>query len=82
MWERAEERRTDLRSAHVVLENSTLTCQLRNLSSGGAAARLDRLVDLPASFPLRVIPFGGTHVVDLIWQDKFHFGVRFASAEG
>ena len=52
--ERTEQRELDLRSAHVVLEHSTVTCQLRELSAAGASGRLDRLVNLPPHFQVTV----------------------------
>lgn len=74
-----EPRRRSLLGARVVFNNgnSTVDCQVRDISENGARLILHGVATLPAEFELRFLQQGGSRMVRVIWQRGTEFGVRY-----
>ena len=83
MYSRSSERIRSLIGAQVVFnnQNSTLNCQIRNISAGGARLAVSANVTLPDEFDLLVPAKGRTFRCKLRWRTGEAAGVEFLNLQ-
>ncbi len=57
--------------------NSTIECQIRNISRSGAKLSISHSVGLPEEFDVEVPQKGKTYRARLCWRDEFSAGIEF-----
>jgi hypothetical protein len=82
MYTRNSERIRALLGAQIVFnnQNSTLNCQVRNISTGGARISLSANVAIPEEFDLLVPQKGRTYRCKLRWRTGDAAGVEFLNS--
>jgi len=77
--ERKRERVRAILGAHIVFNNrnSTIDCQIRNISRTGAKLSLSNSVTLPEEFDIEVPQKGKTYRARLCWRDAASAGIEF-----
>jgi hypothetical protein len=80
---RQHERVRTILGAQIIFNhnNSTLDCQIRNISSGGAKLIVTETVQLPGEFDIYVPQRGRTYRARLRWRSTQAVGVEFLRDE-
>ena len=78
---RTSERKRTMLGAHIIFNNrnSTMDCQVRNISPTGARLALSDTVALPEEFDLHVPQKGKTYKAKLRWRNKDSIGVELVA---
>lgn len=76
---RKQERARAILGAHIVFNNrnSTIDCQIRNISRTGAKLVLSSSVTLPEEFDIDVPQKGRSYRARLCWRDEVSAGIEF-----
>ncbi len=76
---RKVERARAILGAHIIFNNrnSTIDCQIRNISRVGAKLVLSSSVTLPEEFDIDVPQKGKTYRARLCWRDEDSAGIEF-----
>ena len=78
---RTSERKRTMLGAQIIFNNrnSTMDCQVRNISPTGARLALSDTVALPEEFDLHVPQKARTYRARLRWRDKENIGVELVA---
>ena len=78
---RTSERKRTMLGAHIIFNNrnSTMDCQVRNISPTGARLALSDTVALPEEFDLHVPQKGKTYRAKLRWRNNDSVGVELVA---
>jgi hypothetical protein len=73
------DRARSILGAHIVFNNrnSTVDCQIRNISKSGARLAISNTFTLPEEFDIEVPQKGRTYRARLCWRDEQSAGVEF-----
>ena len=82
--DRKRDRVRTILGAHVIFnnKNSTVDCQIRNISSSGARLSISDAVSLPEEFDLDVPQKGRVYRARLCWRDATGAGIAFLPDAG
>ncbi len=73
------DRARSILGAHIIFNNhnSTVDCQIRNISKSGARLAISNTVTLPEEFDIEVPQRGRTYRARLCWRDEQSAGIEF-----